>query len=81
MDGRSAQAAVGLRNLWSVTDSWRLGTTFESTRPLFGPERGDTGGYGGAFSMPGDYASLNESSVERKLGGRHGGGRTSAASG
>ena len=63
MDGRSAQAAVGLRNLWSVTDSWRLGTTFESTRPLFGPERGDTGGYGGAFSMPGDYASLNESSV------------------
>ena len=63
MDGRSAQAAVGLRNLWSVTDSWRLGTTFESTRPLFSPERGDTGGYGGAFSMPGDYASLNESSV------------------
>lgn len=39
IDGRSAQAAVGLRNLWGVTDSWRLGTTFESTRPLFGPER------------------------------------------
>ena len=37
IDGRSAQAALGLRNLWNVSPGLKLSTNFERTQTLNGP--------------------------------------------
>jgi uncharacterized repeat protein (TIGR01451 family) len=36
MSGGDAEAAIGLRNLWSIAPGWRLGTTFERVHAFSG---------------------------------------------
>lgn len=42
LTGRDAQAAVGLRNVWSLAEGLRLGTSFERTEALAGPTTNDS---------------------------------------
>ena len=55
----AAQAAVGLRNLWGVTDSWRLGD--DQHAPAVRPRTGRQRRLRRRFLDAGDYASLNSS--------------------
>ena len=54
MAGRDAEAAVGLRNGWQVSDELRIHTTFERVSPLLGSGAGPTTALTGAFEYTGD---------------------------
>ncbi|MFN8586646.1 MAG: hypothetical protein U0704_02505 [Candidatus Eisenbacteria bacterium] len=52
--GREAQAAVGLRNGWTVADGMRLSTSFERVTPLAGANAGPSTALTGAVDFTGD---------------------------
>ena len=52
--GRDAEAAVGLRNGWQMTDALRLNTTFERVSPLLGSNAGPTTAVTGALDYTAD---------------------------
>ena len=54
LGGRDAEAAVGLRNGWQVSDALRLNTTFERVSPLLGRSSGPTTALTGALESTND---------------------------
>ena len=52
--GRDAEAAVGLRTEWPVSDDLRVHTTFERVSPLLGSRAGPTTAVTGAFEYTTD---------------------------
>jgi large repetitive protein len=53
IDGRSAEAAVGLRNRWRLGAGWRVGTSVERVRVFGGTEEGESVAAAGALEYTG----------------------------
>ncbi len=81
IDGRSAEAALGLRNLWSLAPGLRLGTSFERVRQLSGRTTSTagnttgalgTGNEGTAASLSLEYTPRPDLKATGRLEGRRG---------
>jgi len=57
IDGRGAEAAIGLRNLWSIGKGLRLGTSFERVKSL-GGSSSNSGSGSGTYLDDGTAASV-----------------------
>ncbi|PWR18146.1 hypothetical protein DKG74_20095 [Zavarzinia aquatilis] len=63
LSGRAAQAALGLRNTFAISEDWRLGTTIERVEPINSPKSTLADGY----FYGGDYSALDEESTAGTL--------------
>jgi uncharacterized repeat protein (TIGR01451 family) len=77
IDGRSAEAALGLRNLWTVGRGVRVGTSFERVKPLGGTPNGLGTSEGTAASVALEYVPNDDFKATGRLEGRRGGGNDS----
>jgi len=77
IDGRSAEAAMGLRNLWTLGRGLRLGTSFERVKPLGGNSVGLPTTQGTAASLALEFVPHDDLKVTGRVEGRRGGGNDS----